>query len=205
MHGYTDSVPNSNTHNIQENINVDTGRPHMIRTSPAWLKDHDCSGLELVNKIDSKGNKKILYPIQHSINYANISQSYKRFIASTNEVSEPDTFEEAVKDERWIKATHDEISTLERNKTWIITDLPPGKKAIGCNHKWVFKKKFNADGTLNKLKARLVEKGFSQIEGIDYSKTFSPVVKMNTVRAILALATKYNWNMFQMDADNAFL
>lgn len=66
------------------------------------------------------------------------------FLTLTYGINEPDTFEDAVKDKRWIKEMQDEISALERNKTWEIVYLTPGKKAIGC--KWIFKRKFNANG-----------------------------------------------------------
>lgn len=90
------------------------------KRSLVWLRDYDCSSLELANKVDSKGNKKILYLMQHSISYANISPSYKKFIACTNDIIEPDTFAEAIKDYRWVQAMKNEITALERNRTWEI-------------------------------------------------------------------------------------
>ena len=69
----------------------------------------------------------------------------------------------------------------------------------------MYKTKFNANGTIDKYKAILVSKGYSQQEGIDYEDTFAPVAKLNTIRLLIALATKYNWKIHQLDVKSAFL
>ncbi|KAK3005699.1 hypothetical protein RJ639_017625 [Escallonia herrerae] len=101
------------------------------------------------------------------------------FLTAINVDHEPTSFSEAVKDERWREAMQREIQALKNNETWEIEDLPPGKKALGC--KWVYKIKYNSDGTVERNKARLVIFGNHQIEGIDYTDTFAPVAKMVTV------------------------
>nr|GEY96145.1 putative reverse transcriptase, RNA-dependent DNA polymerase, Gag-polypeptide of LTR copia-type [Tanacetum cinerariifolium] len=102
-----------------------------------------------------------------------------------------------------INAMNNEMEALNKNRTWIITDLPSNRKPIGC--KWIYKIKYKSNDEIERYKARLVAKGYSQREGIDYDETFSPVVKMTTVRCLIALVVKNKWNMYQLDVNNAFL
>ena len=95
------------------------------------------------------------------------------------------------------------MNALQNNSTWEIVDLPKEKKTIGC--KWVFTVKCKADGNVERYKARLVAKEFTQTYGIDYQETFAHVAKMNSVRVLLFLAIQSNWPLYQLDVKNAFL
>lgn len=94
------------------------------------------------------------------------------------------------------------LSALEANNTWSIISLPPVKSPIDC--KWVYKLKFRVDGTLERYKARLVARGFTQRVGIDYVETFSPVAKLFTIKTLLSLAAIFGWHLSHLDFHNAF-
>ncbi|GJZ69644.1 ribonuclease H-like domain-containing protein [Tanacetum coccineum] len=105
--------------------------------------------------------------------------------------------------QHWVDAMNKEMDALYENGTWDIVDLPPGRKAI--DNKWVYRIKYLSSGAIERYKARLVAKGFNQKEGIDYDETFSPVVKIVTVRCLINLAVQCDWPLFQLDINNAFL
>ncbi|CAN1801185.1 Retrovirus-related Pol polyprotein from transposon RE2, partial [Linum perenne] len=104
---------------------------------------------------------------------------------------------------KWKQAVQEEIAALEKNQTWKIVPLPPRKRKVDC--KWIFTTKYNSDGSVERYKARLVARGFTQSFGIDYQETFALVAKLNTVRILLSLAVNEDWPLFQMDVKNAFL
>ena len=151
----------------------------------------------------SDGSGTSLYPLSDYITDDQFSPGHRAFLVSITSETEPKNFKEAMQLKVWRDSVGKEIVALEDNHTWDITDLPPGKEAIGCL--WVFKIKFNADGTIERHKSRLVVNGKSQVEGEDYKETFAPVVKMTTVRSLLRLVAANQWEVYQMDVSNAFL
>jgi len=96
-----------------------------------------------------------------------------------------------------------EIEAFEANDTWKIVDSPSGKKPI--NYKWVYQVKYNADGSIEWYKARLVIRGDQQIKGFDFNETFAPVAKMMSVRCFLSMVVARGWELHQLDVNNAFL
>jgi hypothetical protein len=119
---------------------------------------------------------------------------------------EPNTIQEALNSidaQKWKEAMDDEYSSLIKNNTWVLVDLPPGRSTV--TNKWVLKKKYNAQGLITRYKARLVARGFSQEKGIDYNETFSPVINISSLRILLALTAIYDLNVHQMDVKTAFL
>ena len=97
----------------------------------------------------------------------------------------------------------DEMKSLSKNRTWEMSDLPLGAKAIPC--RWTYIIKTNPDGSVSRYKVRLVIKGFSQRYGIDYSQTFSPAAKMPTIRSILSITASEQMHLAQFDVSTAFL
>ena len=96
----------------------------------------------------------------------------------------------------------DEMQALDDNGTWDLVSLPIGKKASGC--RWVFAVKFNLDGSIARLKAHRVAKGYAQTYGIDYSST-SPVAKLTSICLFISFVASYDWDLHRFDIKNVFL
>ena len=119
---------------------------------------------------------------------------------------EPETYEEAIESkykENWEEAMQREMEAIDENHTWTLEPLPKNRQAIGS--KWVFKMKRDSQGNVERFKARIVAKGYAQVEGIDYFETFAPVAKISSIRTLLALANIKEWIVHQMDVVSAFL
>ncbi|KAL2252320.1 UNVERIFIED_CONTAM: Retrovirus-related Pol polyprotein from transposon RE1, partial [Sesamum indicum] len=150
-----------------------THRPH-------WMKDYECHNTnDATNSADLS-----VSPMQNCL------------VDSKSELQEPKDYMEAQRKVEWRNAMKEEITALERNKTWKIIDLPPQKSTVGC--RWLFKTKLNPDGSVERYNARLVAEGYSQIEGEDYNDYFAPVAKTVTVRLFLAIAIGKGINMIAL-------
>ena len=131
---------------------------------------------------------------------------YGEWANSATMISEPNTVTEALKcPERkyWKEAMTAEIQSLHKNQVWDLVPPPKDCKVVGS--KWVFKCKLGENGLVERFKARVVAQGYSQRAGIDYEETFSPVVRFESVRSVIALATQERMQIHQMDVKTAFL
>ena len=124
-----------------------------------------------------KGKHQCVHPISSFCSYNHLSSSHScSLIASLISISLPNTVREALSHPGWRSAMVKEMQALDDNGTWNTERLLVGKKAIRCH--WVFAVKVNSDGSIARLKARLMAKGYAQTYAMDYSDTFSPVAKM---------------------------
>jgi hypothetical protein len=117
--------------------------------------------------------------------------------------TEPKGFKSAAKNPAWLAAMDEEIQALQTNRTWILVPRPTNTNIVGS--KWVFRTKYLPDGSIERLKARLVAKGYTQVPGLDYTDTFSLVIKATTVHVVLSLAVTNKWSLRQLDVKNTFL
>ncbi|KAH9708912.1 retrovirus-related pol polyprotein from transposon TNT 1-94-like protein [Citrus sinensis] len=141
-------------------------------------------------------------PTWHSEYVTEINVAY----CLLTENGEPSTFHEALKSSDvalWMTAMQEEIEALHKNKTWELVPLPRGRKAIG--NKWVYKIKRDGNDQMERYRARLVVKGYAQKEGIDFNEIFSPVVRLTTVRVVLAMCATLDLHFEQLDVKTAFL
>lgn len=172
-------------------------RENRNRKPPAYLQEYE---LDYDSQNDSESNLALLNTLEKEV----ISCEYALNIVSN--ISVPDTIDDLKGREdrdKWMKAIDEELSALEENNTWTVTELPPGKKAL--NSKWVFRVKSDAYGNVEKYKARLVIKGCSQKAGVDYSETYAPVASLVTVRTLLSVINHNGLFAEQLDVKNAFL
>lgn len=153
------------------------------------------------------------YEPSHEIDFSDFNRSNitlrprrnQFFEANIMELSIPSTYEEAVNRpdcELWLEAIAEELEAHDENNTWSIIDKG-NQRAI--TSKWVFDIKRNKDGEMKQYKARLCARGFLQIKGIDYTETFSPTTRYESIRILLSIAAQKNLIIRQLDVKTAFL
>lgn len=124
-------------------------------------------------------------------------------LSATTSPIEPRTVIHALADEVWRNSMSEEFNAQIRHGTWSLEPPSPHQNVVGT--KWIHKYKYAADGSVLRPKSRLVAKGYTQRKGVDYSKTFSPVIKLSTICLILDVAVKRDWPIKQLGVNNAFL
>ena len=133
-----------------------------------------------------------------------LSESYQAITIDSEE--DLVNYKEALKDvdaQDWLKAMDREMESMYSNSFWSFVEVLKGVKPIGC--KWLYKRKRRPDGKVETFKARLVEKGYTQKEGIAYEETFSPVAMLKSIRILLVVVASLDYEILQMDVKTTFL
>lgn len=145
----------------------------------------------------------------------NVKSTYKRTMLAVTDCDqdelitaydEPKTFQQAVNSDdadKWFEAINNELNAHQKNGTWTIVPKPAGVNEISS--KWIFKVKYGTDGKIDRFKARLVARGFSQVAGVDFGEIFAPVVRMDSVRLLFSICAQLNLEFAQFDVATAFL
>jgi hypothetical protein len=98
---------------------------------------------------------------------------------------------------------HEKLNNFTRNQVWTLEERPKGARVIGT--KWVFRNKQDDQGIVVRNKVRLVAKGFSQVEGLDFGEIFAPVARLEAIHILLAYTSYHEMRLYQMDVKSAFL
>jgi len=125
--------------------------------------------------------------------------------AESDQEAAPETYIDAVRDERWVQSMKDEVKALQNRGVWRVVRTPQGGGVRLIKSKYVYRVKKDWTGNVVKRKSRLVVQGFSQREGVDYDETYAPVAKVTTFRLMLALSKVLDLKIHQLDVDSAFL
>jgi hypothetical protein len=110
---------------------------------------------------------------------------------------------DSTKGELWKKAMEEEMGSLRNNDTWDLVEFLIGIITIGS--KWLFKRKTNVVGCVEKFKAQVVAKGYSQVKGVNFSEPFSLIEKLTSIRVLMSLATTFDLEIEKMDVKTTFL
>ena len=202
---------------------VDTGLPQTggTRTQPSRsCKSRDQSPAASLPSTKVAMDKKQMHRLTASVHYGNAfcALAFLTFAAMINQGDpewilpasyippEPSTHRQAMNSqerEEWLEAERKELQSLRDNHVFTECKLPPGRRTVRT--KWIYKVKRDKNGNISKYKARLVAQGFTQIEGLDFNETYSPVARFTSIRTLLALSAILGYHVHQMDVETAFL
>ena len=173
-------------------------------------KFHKLLNNQLSNKLINKYLKRMMKQHSTKVRKSEIPNDYivylQEFDYNIGAENDPKTFSQAMSSKEsnsWYNVIYEGMNSMISNRVWHLIELPNGVKLVGC--KWVFKTKKDSLGNIERHKARFVAKGFTEREGIDYTETFSPVSKKNSLQIIMALVAHFDFDLHQMDVKMTFL
>ncbi|KAA0048103.1 gag/pol protein [Cucumis melo var. makuwa] len=178
------------------------------------------------NSVSERRNRTLLDMVRFMMSFAQLPDSFWGYALETaiyilnnvpskseaqiaipdNGIEDPLTYKQTMNDmdcDQWVKAIDLKMESMYSNSVWTLVDQPNNVKPIGC--KWIYKRKRDQAGKVHTFKARLMAKGYTQKEGVDYEETFSPVAMLKSIRILLSIATFYDYEISQMDVKTAFL
>ncbi|KAK0590274.1 hypothetical protein LWI29_024799 [Acer saccharum] len=164
--------------------NISDSQPIFITHLPSTSQPNVFSDLDIPIANRKGVQKCTIHLIAKYLSYHRLSENYKAFTSKISHLLIPRNIQEALGHPNWKVAVMKEMNALAKNKTWVVDELPKGKKTVGC--KWVFTNKCRADRFLERHKACLVAKCFTQTYDLDYQENFAPVAKINTIRILLS-------------------
>lgn len=211
------SLPNPETTNLNTQAQVDVSNPNP--TNPAQLQTsldsspqthNPQSSPTILDQTSPSPPQTTTQPNQHpmatrakrGISKPNSKYAYAANLTQSHHFI-PTTIAQALADPNWRQAVIDEFNSIVKNGTFSLVPPSPNQNPVSC--RWIFTIKFNPDGSVRRYKARLVARGYTQLPGIDYTETFSPVIKSTTIRLVLDIAVSRSWPIKQLDVNNAFL
>lgn len=202
-------VPTEAQHESIDSLVIETSIPVSISNQSTQINsksNHDPQPLPTTaaaTTIDSMGHLMVTRS-QAGITKPNPKYCSSDYAYLVNTIpTEPKTVKSALKHPGWLAAMNKEIDALHQNGTWDLVIQTSTMNVVSC--KWVYKAKLKSDGSLDRLKAWLVAKGFTQQPAIDFQETFSPIIKPATIRVVLTIALAHDWDIRQLDVKNAFL
>ncbi|CAN1749024.1 Retrovirus-related Pol polyprotein from transposon TNT 1-94 [Linum perenne] len=186
-------------------LNSHSSHTHPVPTPPSY-RQHTQSSKAKATQPSTSHYRPAEHKTHRMLTRASTNSLQPKTFSTTvvsTQLSEPCTYSQAVKHNGWQQAMKSEYDALMRNGTWLLVPCPTNANIVGC--KWIYRIKRHSNGTFQRYKARLVAQGYSQEAGVDYTDTFSPVVKPTTIRLVLSIALSKGWSLRQLDINNAFL
>jgi hypothetical protein len=174
-----------------------------------YLTDEQIDSLSSTLGMGEHVNLLITHENDQYYAYSKLSKYRLEYCFSFTNVSiqpEPKTYKEAMnsaESKHWHSSMQSEMNALIKLGVWKLVKLPPGRTAI--KGKWVYKNKLGMNNEIVRRKSRWVAKGYEQVLGRDYFETHSPVANIKSIKLILSLVASFNYELYQMDFDTAFL